>query len=350
MDKIHWSKALEVNDSEFTEVKCDYCNSNNFKVILKSKDYLFKKFSKEFRIVQCQNCELFYTNPRFRRKSMQKLYCGSLNYGFQPLSLSQSYKPYLPISKEILSDFFNYPLLKKSKIRKLIQFPNYLRIYRKWKKREIVPNFIKNGKILEIGCSYGGFLLQLKKLGWIVKGIEINEKAVDYGKNRLNLDILNIDLEEFTPEFLYDKIYLRMVIEHLESPKKIIKRLYSFLKPKGRLILSIPDFSGLEVKIFKKYAYTLQLPYHLYHFTPNSIKQYLKAAKFGKIKTIHENTDRDLINPLKYMNEENPANITIRIILKIVSIKLIRKTLIKSFVRILAVLGITSRMIVIAEK
>ena len=350
MDKIYCNNALEANHLEFDEVRCDFCNSDKFKIILKSKDYLFRKFSKEFRIVQCQNCELFYTNPRFRKKSLHKLYSSSLNNSFQLLSLNQRYKPYLPISKEILTDFFNYPLLKKSKIRKLIQFPNYVRIYRKWKKREIVPNFIRNGKILEVGCSYGGFLLQLKKLGWIVKGIEINEKAVDFAKNLLNLDILNIDLEEFTPEFLYDKIYLRMVIEHLESPKKIIKRLHSFLKPKGRLILSIPDFSGLEVKIFKKYAYTLQLPYHLYHFTPSSIKRYLKAAKFSKIKTIHENTDRDLINPLKYMNEENPNNIIIKIILKIVSIKLIRKTILKIFVNLLATLGITSRMIIIAEK
>ena len=98
-----------------------------------------------------------------------------------------------------------------------------------------------------MGCSYGGYLIQFKKLGWTVKGLELNRNAVNYCVNKLNLDVVQQRIEDFQSNILFDIIYLHMVLEHVESPKKVLLKCFSLLEPNGRLILNVPDFSGIEV-------------------------------------------------------------------------------------------------------
>ncbi|GAH14359.1 unnamed protein product, partial [marine sediment metagenome] len=171
MNSLSKENDLKDKTPRLNYVACDFCNSKQFNIVLKSKDYFFKQFNNEFQIVKCQICGLIYTNPRLIKRTLRRYYADILCYNPQPSSSNLKIKSDLPISKEILSDYFNYPLLEIKRLRKIIQFPNYLRIYKKWKRREIILNYIKNGKILEVGCSYGGYLLILKRLGWIVKGL-----------------------------------------------------------------------------------------------------------------------------------------------------------------------------------
>jgi len=348
---ISKTNKKKVNKSlNLRHVNCDYCNSDNYKVLIRSEDYFFNKIQGEFEIVKCLNCNLIYTNPRIREEVLTQKYINILNYDNRPLNFREKKGILLPFGKEFLTDFFKYPLCKKKVLRKIIQYPNFLRYKKKWQSRCIIPSYIKDGKILEIGCSYGSYLFLLKKLGWLVKGIELNKEAVNYAVNNLNLDVKNTSIEDYKTDISFNLIYLSMVLEHVESPQEVLKKCFSLLKPNGKLILRIPDFSGCEVRIYKKYAYTLQLPYHLYHFTPNSIKNYLIKNKFKKIKIIHENSDRDLIAPLSYILKDNPNNLFIKCVLKFFSNKFIRKTMIKTIINIFSFLSMTSRMTVIAKK
>ena len=345
----YFYKILEKNPN-LRHVKCDFCNSEDFQILFKTCDFLFNKVPGEFLIVRCLKCNLVFTYPRLIKKELERYYSKIVSYDNRPVNLLQKNRFSLIQRKDILTDFFNYPLLKKKKLRKLIQFPNFLRIRRKWKKMQFVPTYVKNGKILDIGCAYGGYLYQLKKLGWTVKGIELSKDAVDYAVNILKLDVINQSIEDFQSKYLYDIIYMLNVLEHVESPKKILKKCYSLLKPSGKLVLSVPDFSGIEVRIYKKYAYTLQVPYHLYHFTPNTIKNYLIKTNFKKIKIIHQISTRDLVAPLDFLQSNKSRSALIKIVMLIVTQKLIRNTIIKLIESILAYLGKTSRMTIIAKK
>ncbi len=332
-------------------VKCDFCNSNNYEILIKTKDYFLNKVPGEFSIVRCLDCNLIYTNPRLLTELLTDYYLRILKYGVPSKNLKQQSKKISIFRRyDILTEFFNYPFLRKKKLRKLKLFLYYLRIKKGIKNTLHIPPFIKNGKILEFGCAYGGYLYQLKKLGWDVKGIELNKNAVDYAVKKLNLNIECISIEDFESKELFNIIYMKMVLEHLESPKKILKKCYSLLKSNGKLVLIIPDFSGLEKRIYKKYAYTLQLPFHLYHFTPKSIKNYLKELNYKKIKIIHGNFDRDLIAPLTFIIREHPDKILVKYLQKLSTKRFIRKTLIKFIIYIFSFLGKTSRMTVVARK
>ena len=349
MKKSLKSNNLIENRLNLKLVKCDFCNSDKYSPLLKSKDYFFNIIPGEFNIVKCLKCGLIFTNPRLQMSDIKKFYSNNLNYDNRSLNLRQNNQILLPISKEILSDYFNYSILKKSKLRKVLFLPNFLRIRKKWKVCQRIPTHIKNGRILEIGCAYGGYLILLKRLGWIVKGLELSKKAADYSKNQLNLDVEKKPIEDFHSDVLYDIVYMHMVLEHVESPKLVLKKCYSLLKPNGKLVFNIPDFSGIEVRLYKKYAYTLQLPFHLYHFTPSTIKNYLRTINFKSIRIIHEKRDTDLIVPLKYILKEIPTKLVIKSFSKIIK-KRIRITLIKLIINFLAFIGRTSRMRIIAKK
>jgi len=346
MKKIKFYKI----DIELDNIVCDFCGSDQNSLIFTSKDYVFNNIQGEFNIVKCKNCKLSFSNPRLKNDQLKNHYSSTNDFG-SPIDIKDLiYQSINVHNKFFLTNFFDYPFGKKNMWYKLTHYPLYLIRRKKMSKTLYIPKYIKNGKILEIGCSYGLYLFQLKMIGWDVKGIELNKKAVDYGKNKLSLDILNLDIQDYESEEKFDIIYLRMVLEHVESPKIVLKKCHALLKPHGKLVLILPDISGIEVRIYKKYAYTLQLPYHLYHFSPNTIRNYLKLLNFQEVKIFHDNFDRDLLAPLNFMIRENPNEVLLKIILKFASRRLIRKVIISTITNIFSLLGKTSRMTVIAKK
>ncbi len=332
-------------------VKCNLCDSYNSEIVLLTKDYVYNKIPGIYAISHCLNCNSFFSNPRLKSEILEYYYSKTTIY--RNYILEQDYvkkRKNFFLSKEILNDFYGYPFLDKNLLRKFKLFPSFLRGRKRQKRTLFIPPYIKNGRVLDIGCSSGNYLNVLKKLGWTVKGIDLNIKAVIYAVNVLKLEVENISIEDFHTDLLFDIIYLNMVLEHVSSPKETLIKCYSILKSNGKLVLRIPDFNGLEVRIYKKFAYTLQLPSHLHHFTTQSIKKYLEMAKFNLVRIIHGNSDRDLVAPLIFMLQEQPDNILLQILIKLITKKYIRKIIVKKFVKIISNLGKTSRMTVVAEK
>ena len=54
-----------------------------------------------------------------------------------------------------------------------------------------------NGHLLEVGCMYGFFLDEAKKVGFEPGGIEISAKAATYAREELGLDVHLGRLETF---------------------------------------------------------------------------------------------------------------------------------------------------------
>ncbi len=105
--------------------------------------------------------------------------------------------------------------------------------------------FKTNGKLLEIGCGKGSFLLKASKY-FDVEGIEISEYVAEKDKETIHLHINAGDIEKIKlkPKE-YDVIVVFNIFEHLKSPEKTIKKLHNSLKKDGILIGSIPNNSGV---------------------------------------------------------------------------------------------------------
>lgn len=330
------------NNHGFEIINCDFCNSSDFSEIMSSKDY-YNQIPGEYHIVKCNNCGLIYTNPRPTKQNIAEYYPDNAGY-YEPKAANfNNFRN--RIIYRIYREYMNYPG-RKNFFVKILLLPVFLWIYRDIKISGI-PKFKKHGNLLDVGCSYGSFLYKMKYLGWSVSGLEFNKKAADYGRNYLKLNIKNADFDFFETNEKYDVITLRMVLEHVFSPKDTLLKVYKLLNNNGQIIFSIPDFNGFESKLYKNYAYTLQLPTHLTHFTPETIKKYLSSIGFANIKIYHQKSDRDFIAPLSYKKRDGASN---NISENILHNKIIRKTAIRLFINFMSLIGKTSRMTIYAEK
>jgi 2-polyprenyl-3-methyl-5-hydroxy-6-metoxy-1,4-benzoquinol methylase len=143
---------------------------------------------------------------------------------------------------------------------------------------EFIPADCK--KILEIGCSEGNFLNQIKAEDTELWGVEPDIKSAQIAGTKL-YRVLNIPIEEaldLLPDHYFDAIVLNDVLEHMLFPDGILKHIKLKLKPGGLIISSIPNFryikSLFKVVVKRKWEYADHgiLDYtHFRFFTRKSI-------------------------------------------------------------------------------
>jgi len=224
---------------------CILCGSDKHSIIF-SKD--------QWKIYKCDLCGLGVLNPQPDKDELTALY---QNEYFQS-----------HYDNELLSDS---PEMKK----RLTQETHRLRFFRKFKKR---------GKILDIGCGRGYFLLACREKGYDVEGIDISSDAAAYVKKELNIPVHtgefgNIEL----PDKTYDVITMWHSLEHTNNPHLYIQNARKWLKNDGILVVDVPNYEGHDAKMNWHNWPQWDLPYHFFHFTEDSLTCLLHKHGFAVI-------------------------------------------------------------------
>src|SRR3990167_3619825 len=82
-----------------------------------------------------------------------------------------------------------------------------------------------------------------------------------------------------------DVISFWHVLEHVEKPEEYLDAARNNLKKGGKIIIGVPNIDSFEFKFSKQYWFHLQPQFHLWHYSPSSLKKLLQKSKF-KINTI----------------------------------------------------------------
>lgn len=135
----------------------------------------------------------------------------------------------------------------------------------------------QGGAILDLGCSSGAFLDTLKGNNWQLHGIEMSEEVAARAKARCDADVFvgNIIDAPFAPES-FDAITCFHVFEHLYNPGEVLAKVSEWLKPGGIFYTLMPNIHSAGAKVFGTNWYALELPRHLYHFSPKSLSTLAK--------------------------------------------------------------------------
>ncbi len=147
----------------------------------------------------------------------------------------------------------------------------------------------KPGRILDIGSGYGFFLEEMKKRGWKAEGVELSETGRKYTHDQIDATLHPSPLESLClPAGSFDVVTLFYVIEHLSDPISTLKEVYRILRPGGLILLRWPHSTPI-VKLLGPFSKKLDLfhtPFHLYDFSPKTVRKLLTAASFERTETV----------------------------------------------------------------
>ncbi len=149
----------------------------------------------------------------------------------------------------------------------------------------------KRGRLLDIGCGDGAFLLGATAEGWDVLGTEMNPGLA----RAAGINLVHETIEEARAQAPFDCITLWHSLEHMRDPRATLKAVASLLAPGGLLLVAVPDAEGLQARLFGAGWFHLDVPRHLYHFGARSLKGLLVAAGFEPLRRWHQEFEYDLL-------------------------------------------------------
>jgi SAM-dependent methyltransferase len=119
----------------------------------------------------------------------------------------------------------------------------------------------EGGKILDFGCNFGDVLARLP-VKYMKFGIEINSRAAEIARTKINAAIFS-DFNELPAGSEFDLIFAIDVIEHLQSPKSFILKLFPYLKKGGYFVLMTGDSNSFIAKMSGAKWYYSAFPEHI---------------------------------------------------------------------------------------
>ena len=140
------------------------------------------------------------------------------------------------------------------------------------------------GSLLDLGCSSGAFLESLKGGAWKLYGIEMSAEGAKTAEERSNAQVFvgSILDASFAPES-FDAITCFDVLEHLYEPRQVMARVGEWLKPGGIFYVLVPNIDSAEARAFGSYWHGLELPRHLFHYSPESLKFLAESAGLKEV-------------------------------------------------------------------
>ncbi|MDD5547598.1 MAG: class I SAM-dependent methyltransferase [Candidatus Pacebacteria bacterium] len=147
----------------------------------------------------------------------------------------------------------------------------------------IKKHLLVKSKIVDIGCGQGDFDFQMAEKGYGVECFEFSGEAADvFKETKVRKNLPNIQLHE-TNFFDYpqnpnaDAIVSFEVLEHIEEDFKALKKMNSWLKENGYLIISIPAHQ-------KMWGYGDIVAGHKRRYEKKELKELLEQAGFSVIQ------------------------------------------------------------------
>jgi len=222
---------------------CPVCGSANLENKLQARDHTVS--NELFWIVECKDCSLRFTQDV------------PDDVDIAPYYKSDEYISHSNTKKGLVNRL--YHVVRK---RTLAQ------------KRKLVHKAtgLDNGNLLDIGSGTGAFIHEMKEHGWKTTGLEPDSDARRIAKDSYNVELDESGLLYRLPDDWYDAVTLWHVLEHVHDLQGYVQKLKAVLKPEGKLIIAVPNYTALDESIYKGWWAAYDVPRHLYHFSPRSMQ------------------------------------------------------------------------------
>jgi SAM-dependent methyltransferase len=147
--------------------------------------------------------------------------------------------------------------------------------------RMLSRGLARGARVLDVGCGRGVLLSSLADRGFEVHGFEISSAAAAGADPRADIRV-GKDLGEVGyPDASFDEVILWHVLEHLPDPRRTLGEIHRILKPGGRIIVAVPNYSSLQARWSGPAWFHLDLPRHLYQFPVAGLRRLLVNSGYA---------------------------------------------------------------------
>ncbi len=143
----------------------------------------------------------------------------------------------------------------------------------------------ERGRLLDVGCGPGFLLSTARDRGWQVRGVELNEWAVRFARDELDLDVHVGALEDAgLGGGELDAVTMMDLIEHVPEPGAIVQEAARVLRPGGVLALLTPDAGAPVSRVLgRRWPEAQRVPDHVVLFSLSGLLALLDRHGFDAL-------------------------------------------------------------------
>jgi SAM-dependent methyltransferase len=145
-------------------------------------------------------------------------------------------------------------------------------------------------RLLDVGCGRGLRLLEFRRLGFEVHGMDVQPDVVRYLREELHIPAEVADVSAMTrihPPGSFDLVTTFFLIEHIPDVRAAIEGMYGLLKPGGWLAAAVPFVDSVQSRVFgSRWINVTEAPRHLSLPTRKGMTEACRAAGFGAVNLL----------------------------------------------------------------
>lgn len=240
-----------------THTNCPVCASANLHPALQATDFTVTKM--QFEIWQCGHCSLRFTQPIPSIDEIGAYY------------KSEAYVSHTDTSRGLVNKL--YHIVRKRTLKK---------------KLHLIQDHtgLQKGNLLDLGAGTGAFINTAVEAGWNSTGLEPDEDTRKLANRLYKIELKpGAELFELPPDS-FNAITMWHVLEHVHELQRYMAQLKVLLKHHGKLFIAVPNYTSYDATVYQGNWAAYDVPRHLYHFSPNSIKELLTRHQL-KLEVIH---------------------------------------------------------------
>jgi SAM-dependent methyltransferase len=259
------------NNTDVEQIACNLCGADHFDVYLEQDDRRYSNTPRgKFRLVKCRHCGLIYLNPRPTAAAISAFYPDSF-YADRPATNGNNRDGLerLTVGLDPTKRRARAALLEKQLV--------------------VSRAFAGPGRLLDVGCAAGEFLVRMRSLGWSVEGADISPYMCEYVRGKFGITCHNKSINSLELRSgSFDVITFWASMEHLFDPKSALQACHRALDDSGIVVILVPNADSLEEKWLRDVdPNPVDIPRHLYHFSSTSLERMLKCAGFEPLFVSH---------------------------------------------------------------
>jgi len=227
--------------------ECPVCHSTAIAHRLTAEDHTVSH--QQFEIWECAACSLRFTQGIPDADSVGDFY------------QSDNYISHTDTSEGIVNKLYHFvrKTTLKRKLRLVKQTTN-----------------VQKGSILDIGAGTGAFVQTMLQARWAVTGLEPDAVTRQRAVALYGLHLQDTRALFQLPAASFDAITMWHVLEHVHELHAYAAQVKLLLKEKGKALIAVPNYTSYDAMVYQQYWAAYDVPRHLYHFSPASVKNLLK--------------------------------------------------------------------------